>query len=118
MNLMNFNEFYEFDEFSPTKLVDPDGSEFDDDGVAYIDKFNAGLIEWVPPSATRHLDHGYFLMKDKMTGLPTVSSKLINKANVYYYSYSNEHHSHLHVLQYYLLAQGHQLYQRGYCSLS
>ena len=84
--LLDEDKFYEFDEFVPTKLVVSDGNEFDDDGVAYIDKFNAGLIEWVPPSETRHLDHGYFLMKDKLTGLPTVSSKLINKANVYYYS--------------------------------
>ncbi len=84
--MLDEEKFYEFDEFAPTKLVDSEGAEFDSDGVAYIEKYNTGLIEWVPPSETRHLDHGYFIMKEKKTGLPTVSSKLINKANIYYYS--------------------------------
>ena len=81
--MLDEEKFYEFDEFAPTKLVDSEGAEFDSDGVAYIEKYNTGLIEWVPPSETRHLDHGYFIMKEKKTGLPTVSSKLINKANIY-----------------------------------
>jgi protoheme ferro-lyase len=84
--LLDGEKFYEFDEFIPTNLIDADGSSIDIDGVSYTEKYHQGLIEWVPPSKTRHLDHGYFLMEGRKMGMPTPSSKLINKANLYYYS--------------------------------
>jgi len=44
--------FYEFEAFTPTVLVDPEGSEVDKDGVPYVDKFHRGEVEWPPPEKT------------------------------------------------------------------
>ena len=84
--LMDEDRFYEFEEFVPTKLIDADGNDKDIDGTPYIVKYHEGLIEWVPPRRSLHLSPGNFLMKARKMGMPTVSSKLINKANLYYYS--------------------------------
>ncbi len=84
--LMDEDRFYEFEEFVPTKLIDADGKDKDIDGTPYIVKYHEGLIEWVPPRRSLHLSPGNFLMKTRKMGMPTVSSKLINKANLYYYS--------------------------------
>ena len=84
--LMDEDRFYEFEEFVPTKLIDADGKDKDIDGTPYIVKYHEGLIEWVPPRRSLHLSPGNFLMKARKMGMPTVSSKLINKANLYYYS--------------------------------
>ena len=78
--------YYEFEEFVPTVLVDPDGSENDKDGIPYVDKFHRGEVEWVPPNPDRHLDHGYFLLTTRTGGMPTVSAKTINKARHYWYA--------------------------------
>ena len=84
--LMDEDKFYEFEEFVPTKLIDADGKDKDIDGTLYIVKYHEGLIEWVPPRRSLYLSPGNFLMKTRKMGMPTVSSKLINKANLYYYS--------------------------------
>jgi protoheme ferro-lyase len=84
--LMDEDRFYEFEEFVPTKLIDADGKDKDIDGTLYIVKYHEGLIEWVPPRRSLYLSPGNFLMKTRKMGMPTVSSKLINKANLYYYS--------------------------------
>ena len=81
--LMDEDRFYEFEEFIPTKLIDADGKDKDIDGTPYIVKYHEGLIEWVPPRRSLHLSPGNFLMTARKVGLPTVSSKLINKANLY-----------------------------------
>ena len=52
--LLDKYRFYEFEEFTPTVLVDHLGSEVDIDGVPYIDKYHAGEIEWMEPGA-QHL---------------------------------------------------------------
>jgi protoheme ferro-lyase len=83
---MDEDRFYEFEEFVPTKLIDADGKDKDIDGTLYIVKYHEGLIEWVPPRRSLYLSPGNFLMKTRKMGMPTVSSKLINKANLYYYS--------------------------------
>ncbi|TDJ45153.1 MAG: hypothetical protein E2O50_01935, partial [Gammaproteobacteria bacterium] len=58
--LLDRDRFYEFEEFEPTDLVDHTGSSYDIDGVAYIDKYHAGEIEWMP-RGNLHLSHGAFL---------------------------------------------------------
>jgi hypothetical protein len=86
VQLIDPDRFYEFEPFTPAKLVDPSGNDRDLDGVPYVDKFHWGEVEWVPPSATRHLDHGYFLLPSRNGGMPTIAAKLINKARHYYYA--------------------------------
>lgn len=85
VQLIDPDRFYEFEKFTPNKLVDPFGNEKDMDGVPYVDKFHRGEVEWVPPRANFHLDHGYFLLPTRTGGMPTVAAKLINKARHYYY---------------------------------
>lgn len=83
--LLDPEKFYEFKEFKPTALVDFHGSEFDVDGIRYIDKYAEGHVQWVPPNPTQHMDHGYFLYAGRKSGMPTPANKLITKAKVYYY---------------------------------
>ncbi|KAA3623231.1 MAG: hypothetical protein DWQ08_11865, partial [Proteobacteria bacterium] len=85
VQLIDPDRFYEFEPFTPKKLVDPFGNDRDLDGVPYVDKFLRGEVEWVPPRANFHLDHGYFLLPSRTGGMPTVAAKLINKARHYYY---------------------------------
>ena len=84
--LLDEEKFYEFEEFVPTKLIDAHGNDTDIDGIPYIVKYEKGLVSWVPPSESLYLTHGYFLLHERKMGMPTVSTKLINKANLYYYS--------------------------------
>jgi hypothetical protein len=58
--LLDRHKFYEFEEFTPTDLVDHTGSSLDIDGVTYIDKYKNGEVEWMPPG-NLHLSHGAFL---------------------------------------------------------
>jgi len=78
-------KFYEFKEFTPTKLVDFNGSDMDIDGIKYVDKYKDGQVKWVPPNPTQHMDHGYFLYAGRKGGVPTTAGKLMTKARVYYY---------------------------------
>ena len=83
--LLDRKKFYEFEEFTPTELIDHTGSSEDIDGVPYIDKYNAGEIEWFPPASGVHLSHGGFKFKERMIGQMQSALKLANKANTYYY---------------------------------
>ncbi|MSO98702.1 MAG: hypothetical protein EXR11_10870 [Rhodospirillaceae bacterium] len=83
--LLDPDKFYEFKEFKPATLVDFHGSEFDIDGIKYLDKLAEGKVQWVPPNPTMHMDHGYFLYPGRKSGMPTIANKLTTKAKVYYY---------------------------------
>ncbi|MDH3510103.1 MAG: hypothetical protein OER85_04520 [Gammaproteobacteria bacterium] len=82
--LLDKKKFYEFEEFTPTELIDHRGSSVDVDGVPYIEKYHAGEVEWVPPGS-RHLSHGAFKYTARKVGQMPVALKLANKANHYYY---------------------------------
>ncbi len=83
--LLDPDKFYEFKNFTPSTLVDFHGSGVDIDGISYLDKYNTGQVQWVPPNPTQHLDHGYFLYAGRKSGIPTIANKLLTKAKVYYY---------------------------------
>lgn len=83
--LLDRDKFYEFEEFTPTDLVDSKGSSVDVDGVPYIDKYNAGEVEWMPPG-NQHLSHGAFLYKGRKSGTFPSAEKLAVKAKNYYYA--------------------------------
>lgn len=84
--LIDPDRYYEFEEFEPSTLVDHTGSDRDLDGVPYVTKWRLGEVTWIPPSESLHLDHGYFLLDSRGSGMPTISAKLINKARHYYYT--------------------------------
>lgn len=83
--LLDTEKFYEFEAFEPTNLVDAYGSTMDVDGTPWIERYHNGELEWVDPSPTQHLSHGYFLYKGRKGGMPGPAQKLVNKARVYYY---------------------------------
>lgn len=83
--LLDTEKFYEAAPFTPTNLMDAFGNTQDVDGVSYVEKYAKGEIAWVPPSPTLYMDHGYFLYKGRMGGMPNPAQKLITKARVYYY---------------------------------
>jgi hypothetical protein len=82
--LLDKKKFYEFEEFTPTELIDHTGSSVDVDGVPYIEKYHAGEVEWVPPGNI-HLSHGAFKYTGRKVGHMPAALKLTNKANHYYY---------------------------------
>jgi protoheme ferro-lyase len=84
--LLDAEKFYEFEAFTPTRLIDAHGSDIDIDGVPYVVKYHRGEVKWVPPAPNRHMDHGYFLYQGRKGGMPTQAAKLITKARVYYYA--------------------------------
>ena len=84
--LMDTERFYEFEPFTPTRLVDYRGSETDLDGVPYVEKFHTGELVWSPPRPNFHLDAGYYILPSRKAGMPTSSAKLITKCRVYYYA--------------------------------
>jgi len=79
-------KYHEHHEFTPTRLVDPFGSDRDLDGEPYIEKYRKGQVVWVPPSRRIYLDHGYFLYSGRKGGMPSLSGKTINKARIWYYT--------------------------------
>ncbi|MCL4721093.1 MAG: hypothetical protein KJ041_03890 [Gammaproteobacteria bacterium] len=76
---------YEFEAFTPGRLVDAYGRDTDLDGIPYVAKFHAQAVQWVPPNPRLHLDHGYFLLTTRQAGMPTVAGKLATKALTYYH---------------------------------
>ena len=90
--LLDQVRFYEFEEFKPTQLVDLHGSERDIDGRRFLEKYARGEVRWVPPDPRLHLDHGYFLLTTRPQGIPTIASKLMTKATVYYYGHGFVNH--------------------------
>ncbi|MGI9343687.1 MAG: hypothetical protein ACR2QV_12620 [Gammaproteobacteria bacterium] len=85
MILVDRHKFYEFEEFTPTDLVDHTGSSLDIDGVPYIDKYHAGEVEWMPPGNI-HLSHGAFVYSGRKIGETPIGLKLAVKARNYYYA--------------------------------
>ncbi len=83
--LLDPDRYIEFEEFVPTRLVDPSGNDRCSDGEPYIEKYKRGEVEWVPPSKRIHRDISYFLYKGVKGGMPTLTGKLINKARIWYY---------------------------------
>jgi protoheme ferro-lyase len=83
--LLDRDRFYEFEEFTPTDLVDHTGSSVDIDGIPYIDKYENGEMEWMPPSSI-HLSHGAFLYPGRKVGEMSSALKLAAKAKNYYYA--------------------------------
>jgi len=85
ISLMDPDKYLETEEFVPTRLVDPSGSDRYTDGESYIEKYKKGEVEWRPPSKRIHKDIGSFVFKGGKGGMPTLTGKLINKARVWYY---------------------------------
>ncbi len=83
--LLDQARHHEEEQFIPTRLEDPFGNDCDLDGEPYIEKYNRGLVQWVPPSRQIYLDHGYFLYAGRKGGMPTLSGKTINRARLWYY---------------------------------
>ena len=77
--------YYEFEEFTPTKLEDPYGNDHYLDGEPYIEKYKRGEVVWVPPSRMIHRDSGYFLYKGHKGGMPSLTGKSINRSRIWYY---------------------------------
>ena len=84
--LLDPDRYYEFEEFTPTRLVDPFGNDKDLDGVPFVDKYHTGEVVWMPPRENFHLDYSYFLLPTRAGGMSPLAGKLINKARLYYYT--------------------------------
>jgi len=84
--LMDAERYYEFEEFTPTRLIDHLGRDTDYDGVPYADKYRTGEVVWSPPSASSYLGQGYFLLPGRKAGLPASAARLITKCQVFYYA--------------------------------
>ena len=83
--LLDPERFWEYEDFTPTDLVDPYGSCYDIDGIPYIEKYRRGELEWQPPSGRLYLDNGYFLYKGRKGGVPSVAGKKMASSNLWYY---------------------------------
>ncbi len=84
--LLDAVKYHEHEEFKPTRLVDQYGNDKDIDGEPFIEKYKKGEVVWQPPSKRIYLDHGYFLYTGHKAGLPSLSGKTMNKANIWYYN--------------------------------
>ncbi len=84
--LMDAERYYEFEEFTPTRLIDHLGRDTDYDGVPYADKYLTGEVVWSPPSPGTYLAQGYFLLPGRMAGMPASAARLITKCRVFYYA--------------------------------
>jgi protoheme ferro-lyase len=104
--LLDEQKFYEFREFTPTRLVDLHGGDRDVDGIRYIEKYARGEVNWVPPDPRLHMDHGYFLLTTHQQGLPTMAAKLMTKAKVYYYGHGFVNHKLPHEAGMRAIAEG------------
>ena len=83
--LLDPTNYYEFEEFVPSKLEDPYGKDCYLDGEPYIEKYKRGEVVWVPPSTNIHKDHGYFLYTGHKGGMSSFIGKIINKSRLWYY---------------------------------
>jgi protoheme ferro-lyase len=84
--LLDDVKYHEHEEFTPARLVDQYGNDRDIDGEPFIEKYKKGEVVWQPPSKRIYLDHGYFLYTGHKAGLPSLSGKTLNKANLWYYN--------------------------------
>ena len=84
--LMDAERYYEFEEFTPTRLIDHLGRDRDYDGVPYADKYLTGEVVWSPPSTATYKAQGYFLLPGRKAGMPTSTARLVTKCRVFYYA--------------------------------
>ncbi len=98
--------FHSHESFTPTSLIDPDGSDRDIDGMPYIEKYKQGLVKWVPPSSMLYLDHGYFLYTGRKGGQPTICGKIINKSRIWYHNKGSLQHDLPHWKQTFKVIDG------------
>ena len=80
--LYDTEKYFEFEEFTPTNLIDHMGRTTDVDGVSYTEKYKQGLIDFVPGQG---YTPGYFVYPDRKAGMSTRAAELIAKARVYYH---------------------------------
>ena len=84
--LMDAERYYEFEEFTPTRLIDHQGRDTDYDGVPYAHKYRTGEVVWSPPSSATYMSQGFFLLPGRKAGMPTSAARLITKCRVFYYA--------------------------------
>jgi len=84
--LMDAERYYEFEEFTPARLIDHMGRDTDYDGVPYAQKYLTGEVVWSPPSASTYMAQGYFLLPGRKAGMSTSAARLITKCRVFYYA--------------------------------
>ncbi len=72
--------------FAPRQLMAFDGRTEDWDGIPFIEKYQRGLVEWVPPSPTASGDIGTFLYRGRAGGAASVAQRAILKARALYYA--------------------------------
>lgn len=84
--LMDADRYYEFEEFTPTRLIDHLGRDTDFDGVPYADKYLTGEVVWSPPSPATYMSQGYFLLPGRKAGMSASAARLITKCRVFYYA--------------------------------
>jgi hypothetical protein len=85
ISLMDPVNYYGTEKFEPTRLVDRFGNDKDMDATPYIEKYRRGLVEWVPPSESIHLDTGSWIYPGRQDGVPSAAGKRINVAKYWYY---------------------------------
>jgi len=83
--LMDPDRDYAIEEFTPTSLIDRFDSKRDVDATPYIERYRQGLVEWVPPRESIHLDTGYFVFTGRQDGIPTTVGKMMNYARLWYW---------------------------------
>ena len=84
--LMDTERYYEFEEFTPTRLIDHQGRDTDYDGIPYADKYHTGEVVWSPPSTATYMAQGFFLLPGRKAGMSTSAARLITKCRVFYYA--------------------------------
>jgi hypothetical protein len=72
--------------FAPTVLVDAQGRDRDADGVAWVEKYRRGEVEWVGPSPNTEGDIGTFLYTGRKAGAPSAAERAKLKARYLYYA--------------------------------
>ncbi|MDP7152914.1 MAG: hypothetical protein QF897_00590, partial [Gammaproteobacteria bacterium] len=83
--LMDPDRDYSTEEFTPNKLVDRFGAEHDIYSTPYIELYRQGLVEWIAPQESIHLDTGYFVYTGRQDGIPTTAGKTISYARLWYH---------------------------------
>jgi hypothetical protein len=83
--LMDPGRDYSTEEFVPTALVDRHGKDRDMFATPYIELYNEGKVQWVPPTESIHLDTGYFVYTEGRDGVPTTAGKTIGYARLWYW---------------------------------
>lgn len=83
--LFDPERYCESEPFTPARLVNWRGEECDLDGEPFIEKYRRGEVVWAPPSKMIHKDNGYFIYTGRHGGMPSLTGKMLGKANLWYY---------------------------------